>query len=473
LAEKANIDLKDYKTNFSKSEQELLQKDTLLSINKAALNFFHKQLFDSEKALDYLTNNRQLSKEQIIKFKLGFAPEKSSLLIDYLLWKWFKQEDIIKAGLGKKSASWSVYSFFTNRIIFPIFNSLGEVVAFSWRVFNWETNTWKYINTPETIVYHKSNILYNYNNAKKTKKDFLIVVEGFMDVIALDKAGFDNTVATCGTALTSNHISLLKRITPNVVFSFDSDQAWKQASLRWLKIALWLGVYPRIYTISGAKDFDELFKNNDIQIDILAESKDAVEYFFDELLSDYKSLWPVQKQEKLQESLEIVKSIWNYSIFWDYLEKLAKKINQDVNILYQQLKLKTPRKILQNTEQKDNSNVYLIPALFYNDFLNQFSINLEDYISYVLEMLDYIDDSNILKKVLMWNLDDKEKEKILEKQLWREETLSTWTKDKIENKLKQEIKSYLVKLLTDTLRSANIDDNSKLELMKILNKLRK
>jgi DNA primase len=85
LAEKANIDLKDYKTNFSKSEQELLQKDTLLSINKAALNFFHKQLFDSEKALDYLTNNRQLSKEQIIKFKLGFAPEKSSLLIDYLL----------------------------------------------------------------------------------------------------------------------------------------------------------------------------------------------------------------------------------------------------------------------------------------------------------------------------------------------------------------------------------------------------
>jgi hypothetical protein len=83
------------------------------------------------------------------------------------------------------------------------------------------------------------------------------------------------------------------------------------------------------------------------------------------------------------------------------LEKLAKKINQDVNILYQQLKLKTPRKILQNTEQKDNSNVYLIPALFYNDFLNQFSINLEDYISYVLEMLDYIDDSNILKKVLM------------------------------------------------------------------------
>jgi len=247
LAEKAGIELKT--KNFTKNEKEISQKDTLLKINKTALNFFHKELFEDENAMNYLQNERKLTKELIVKYKLWYAPKESNKLIKYLEDKWFSKEDILLAGLARKTSSGSIYAFFTNRIMFPVFNSLGDVVAFSWRIFNWETNTWKYVNTPETIIYHKSNILYNYNNAKKTKKDFLIVVEWYMDVIWLDRLGYDNAVATCWTALTEQHAKLLKRVSNKIVFAFDNDNAGLQASLRWEKLALSLWLYPLIYKI--------------------------------------------------------------------------------------------------------------------------------------------------------------------------------------------------------------------------------
>ena len=469
LAQKANIDINQYKTSFTKNEKELSQKDTLLAINKAALNFFHKQIFENEKALNYLQSERKLDKQTIIKFKLGYAVENSQILIKYLLDKWFKQDDIILSGLARKSSSGSLYSFFTNRIIFPIFNSIGDVVAFSWRIFNWEINTWKYINTPETVVYHKSKILYNYNNAKKTKKDFLIVVEWYMDVIALDRLWYDNAVATCGTALTNQHTKLLKRITKNIVFSFDNDDAWKQASIRWLKIALEEGVYPKIFVLDDVKDFDELVKKWETSLEIFEKSQDALTYFINDILSDFFSSWPIKKQEKIEQIFDLLKSIWNYSIFWDYLEKVAKKINQDVNILYQQIKMnKNTKKYKQQEQQKDDENKYLIPALFYNEFFKQINVDLEEYIWIVLELLDNIDEDNLLKKVILWSLNDKEKEKILEKQLWWEETLSTWTEDKIIKNIAFEVKKYLISLITELIK-----EKKNVELFEILNKLRK
>ena len=471
LAEKAGVELKT--KNFTKNEKEISQKDTLLRINKSALNFFHKQLFEDESALNYIQNERKLSKELIIKYKLGYAPKESNKLIKYLEDKWFSKEDILLAGLGKKTSSGSVYSFFTNRIMFPVFNSLWDVVAFSWRIFNWETNTWKYINTPETIIYHKSNILYNYNNAKKTKQDFIIVVEGYMDVIGLDRLGYDNAVATCWTALTEQHVKLLKRISNKIIFAFDNDNAGLQASLRWEKIALSLWVYPYIFQISWWKDFDELADNWQ-QVDILENSKDAMDFFIEYFLWNYNSLWPIEKQEKLEQVFDLLKSIWNYSIFWDYLEKVAKKVSQDVNILYQQLKINTKRTFPKKEVEKKKEEDLTIPALFYNEFYKQLKLsNFDDYIGIVLSILDDMDDNAILKKILLGNISLEEKEKILEKQLWWEEKLSTWTEDKIEQNITNEAKKYIIQLLMSVIKSPNIDNSKKLELMQILNKLRK
>ena len=471
LAEKAGVELKT--SNFKKNDKEISQKETLLKINKTALNFFHKQLFENENALDYLQKERNLSKELIIKYKLGYAPKESSKLISYLEEKWFKKEDILLAQLANKTSSGSIYSFFTNRIIFPIFSSLGDVIAFSWRIFNWETNTWKYINTPETIVYHKSNVLYNYNNAKKTKKDFIVVVEGYMDVIWLDKLGYENVVATCGTALTEQHIKLLKRITNKIVFAFDADDAWKKATERWLNIALSLWVYPYIFQISWWKDFDEL-ANNGESVDILDNMKDGVSYVINLYLWNFDNLWPIQKQENLDKILDMLKQITNYSIFWDYLEKVAKTIWQDVNVLYQQMKLKkTYRKIEKKEIKKQDDNESIVASLFYNDFYKQYNLNLDDIIWILLQILDYIEDKNLIKKILLGNISDKEKEQILEKQLWWEETISTWSEDKIQTNLKQEIKKYVVNLLTNILKNPAIENTSKLELMKLLNTIRK
>ena len=472
LAEKAGVELKS--TNFKKNEKEISQKETLLKINKTALNFFHKELFEDEKALNYLQKERGLSKELIIKYKLGYAPKESNKLIKYLEEKWFKKEDILLAGLGKKTSSGSVYAFFTNRIIFPVFSSLGDVVAFSWRIFNWEENTWKYINTPETIVYHKSNILYNYNNAKKTKKEFLIVVEGYMDVIWLDQLGYENAVATCWTALTEQHIKLLKRVTNKIVFAFDNDNAGLQASLRGLKIGLSDSIYPFIYQISWWKDFDELAHNWAENLDILANSKDGVEFFIEYFLWNYQNLSPVEKQEKLEQVFELLRQIPNYSIFWDYLEKVAKLIQQDVNIVYQQIKMKTPRKFPKKQEAKQPEVDFTIPALFYNNFYQQFNLSsVEEYVWDLLAILDYMEDEHILKKILLGNISDKEKEKLLEKQLWWEEKLSTWTADKIEQQVKNDLKKYLINLVTNLVKSQSIDNSSKMEIMKVLNKLRR
>ena len=479
LAEKLWIDIKKYQKNISQNQKELDLKEQLLSVNKAALNYFHKQIFENDKALNYLQNERHLTKDIIVKYKLWYAPEKWSDFLSYLKEKWFSEQIILQAGLAKKSASWSLYPFFTNRIIFPIFNSLWEVVAFSWRVFDKNATWWKYINTPETILYHKSKILYNFNNTKKTKKDFIIVVEWYMDVIWLDRLGYDNAVATCGTVLTPHHIKILKRITNNIVFSFDSDQAWQEATLRWCKIALAEWIYPKIFQIENWKDFDEIANLVDSwelkKPQIEENTQDLVSYFIDKFLWNYHQLWPVEKEKNLEEVFDILRQIWNYSIFWDYLEKVAKKIWQDANILYQQLKAKKTFQKRNQQEKENLDNKFIIPALFYKNFFENYNLwdIFETYIWYILEILDFLPENNLIKKVLTENLSIEEKEKLLEKQLWWENTLLGQTQDKIKQKIWNELKIYLINLFTDLIKNWTLSNEQKLELMRKIQEVRK
>ena len=473
LAEKAWVELKDYNNDKTQNKKEVDLKDKLIKINKTALNFFHKKLFEDDNALNYLTWEREISKDLIIKYKLGYAPTKWIELINYLKQKWFEDEDIILSWLWRKSSSWSIYSFFSNRIIFPIFSSLWDVIAFSWRIFNWEENTWKYINTPETILYHKSNILYNFNNAKKTKKDFLIVVEWYMDVIWLNRLGYENSVATCGTALTEQHIKLLKRISNKIIFSFDNDNAWEQATIRWLKIAIWMETYPMIFQIKWWKDFDEI-ANNKEEINILNNSQDGINFTINKILKDYNNNGPIEKQNKLEQVFEVLKNIWNYNIFWDYLEKVGKTINQDPNILYQQLKSKKTYKKKDNNIKTDNNKIYIIPALFYNNFLDQYkNINIDEITQNVLEILDILPDNSILKSVFTWNLNNDDKTQILEQQLNWEQKLTWRTEEKLQNTIIGEVKKYLIQIITNLIKNPKIDNNKKTELIKALNKIRK
>jgi len=412
LAKEAWIELNNTKYNKETNKKELDKKEILIKINKTALNFFHKELFNNEKAYEYINQKRQISKELIIKYKLWYAWNN---LIKYLEEKRFEKNDIIESWLVKKSSSWSIYPFFKERIIFPIFSWLWDIIAFSWRIFNWETNTWKYINTPETILYHKSNILYNYNNAKKTKKDFIIIVEWYMDVIWLDRLWYNNAIATCGTALTEQHIKILKRLWKKIIFSFDSDNAWLQASLRWLWVCLKQSIYPFIFKIKNWKDFDEI-ANNKEAVNILEDSQDVIIFFINIYLDNYKNIWPIEKKEKLDNVLDIMSEIPDYSIFWNYLEIIWKKIWQDVNIVYQQIKNK--KYIKKNIKKTNTEHIDLtIESLFFNDFYKNF--NLDKKIENTLSILrKNLDENNILNKLYNWTLNTEEKEKILEKQIW-------------------------------------------------------
>lgn len=473
LSEKAGLDIKDYQHNTQKNETELNLKNKILNINKTALTFFHKNLFNDEKALSYVKNERQISSEQIIKYKIWFSWKNNLDIIKYLKWNWFLEDIILKSWIWKKSSSWSIYWFFSNRIIFPIFSNIWEIVWFSWRIFNWETNTWKYINTPETSIYNKSSILYNYNNAKKSKKDYLIVCEWFMDVIWLDKLWYENAVATCWTALTEKHIQLLKRKSKKVIFAFDSDLAWKNASLRWTKIAVSMWLYPWIYFIKNWKDFDEIAQKN-LKIDIEEEKQDWILFFINNFLKDFEKSDAMTKQEKLENIYEILQNITNFNIFWDYLEKLSKKIKQDPNILYQQIK-NNKNKYHKKWKVKNNTNQnFTIPCLFYNNFYKNIikNFDLNEILENINKTLDCLDRENILTKILKWNINEQEKEKILETQLLREKNLEWRTNEKIKIKTQKEISFYLINILTKALKNPE-NKNKKNEIFKIINQIRK
>lgn len=472
LSKKAWLEMNDYRKGKGSNQKDIDLKTRLVSINKTALNYFHKKVFEDANAMNYL-KKRKLDKETIIKYKIWFSGNSSVDFIKYMQDKGFSEKELIDSTLARKSSTWSLYGFFSNRIIFPIFSSLWEVVAFSWRIFNGEKNTWKYINSAETPIYKKSSILYNYQNAKKTKEDFLIVCEWYMDVIWLSKLWYENSVASCWTALTEKHIQLMKRVSKNIVFAFDSDDAWFQASLRWTKTALSMDLYPFIYKISWWKDFDDIAAWW-WSVDIIKDKKDSTEYIIDYLLKNFENKGPWEKQESLDQIFDILRQIWNFNIFWSYLESLWKKIRQDPNILYQQIKSK---KTWKKTEIEDSwineNNQYMIPSLFYNDFYKKIfkDKGFESTIEDVKKLIKNLNQNkNILKKVFNLDLTSHEIEKILEKQLERENNLDWRDNLKKEKNTKSEIKKYLIKVLTDIFKDPKSE--KKMELILIIQKLR-
>ena len=477
LAKDAGIEIKEYKS--SKNKWEFKTKEDLWAINKTALNFFHSEIFESEKALWYMEKNRKMSEQIIKKYKLWYAPESYYKLTKYLKKKWYSDELIIKAGLWRKSQSWDLNSFFNNRIIFPIFSQFGEPVAFSGRIFNNEKNTGKYINTPDTPLYDKSKILYNYHIAKqniKTQK-FVIVVEWFMDVIGLDRLWYFTGVATCGTALTKQHSLLLKRLSDTIIFSFDNDEAGKKATIRWLKICLAQDIYPRIFAMEWAKDFDDV-ANDWIEIDIEKESQDCITYVLEKSMNWYHSLGPVEKSRRLNSLFDILVEIKNHVILWDYLGILWKNIWVDQNVLYNQLKgsKRAPRRKKEETKKKTwlDSDT-LIAALFLDNFFQNYNkdSSIEKNVNTVLELLDYINKDNIVRKTLLSEISKEEEESIKEAQLWWEKTfeknensLSEWEKIKIAKHIERDMKDWIFKIIQSIMKNPKIDIKEKEELKK-------
>ena len=259
LAGRAGVELP--KIEYSREAKEKAeQRAALLEINKLAAQYFYYQLRRErgKTAYGYLLG-RGLSEETIRKFGLGYSDKYSDDLYKYLKSKGYSDDLLRESGLFNVDERRGMYDKFWNRVIFPIMDVNNRVIGFGGRVMG--DGKPKYLNSPETKIFDKSRNLYGLNVARTTRKNYLILCEGYMDVIAMHQAGFTNAVASLGTALTSGHASLVKRYTKEVLLLYDSDGAGVRAALRAIPILREAGVTSRVVSLKPWKDPDEFIKN--------------------------------------------------------------------------------------------------------------------------------------------------------------------------------------------------------------------
>lgn len=258
LAERAGVELP--KQEFSREQRAAADKrQRLLEINKEAGRYFF-MLLHSDRGKHALTyfRNRELSDETMKKFGLGYADQYSDDLYRYLRKKGYEDEILKESGLVSIDERRGGYDKFWNRAMFPIMDVHNKVIGFGGRVMG--EGEPKYLNSPETKIFDKSRNLYGLNLARTTKKPQLLLCEGYMDVIALHQAGFDNAVASLGTSLTSGHANLLKRYTKEVYLTYDSDGAGVKAALRAIPILKEVGIITKVINMRPHKDPDEFIK---------------------------------------------------------------------------------------------------------------------------------------------------------------------------------------------------------------------
>ena len=285
LADRAGVALP--KMEYGKEAREQAEfRARLLEVNKLAANYFYHQLKSAQGQLGYryLHEKRRLSDQTIVRFGLGYSNKTSDDLYRFLKEKGYEDAFLKETGLvtveerGGRDKFW-------NRVMFPIMDVNSRVIGFGGRVMG--QGEPKYLNSPETKIFDKSRNLYGLNVARTSRKPYLIICEGYMDVISMHQAGFTNAVASLGTALTSGHASLMSRYTKEVLLTYDSDEAGQKAALRGIPILRAAGIRPRVVNLAPYKDPDEFIK---------AEGREAFEKRLEEAMNYF--LFQVKVLEK-------------------------------------------------------------------------------------------------------------------------------------------------------------------------------
>lgn len=276
LADRAGIALPEAELT-EEQKRERNKRQLLLEINKTAANYFYYQLNgdQGQQAREYL-ENRRLSKETQIHFGLGYASKYSNDLYLYLKKKGYQDQILKETGLLTYDEKRGAHDKFWNRVMFPIMDVNNRVIGFGGRVMG--DGTPKYLNSPETMLFDKSRNLYGLNYARTSRKPYMIICEGYMDVIAMHQAGFTNAVASLGTAFTAQHSVLLKRYTQEIRLAYDSDGAGQKATLRAIPILKSAGINVRVIHMDPYKDPDEFIKN--LGTEAFQERIDAAESSF-------------------------------------------------------------------------------------------------------------------------------------------------------------------------------------------------
>ena len=284
-------------------------RSRVLSVNKETARFFYEQLnapTEEAAAARAYWRGRGLSDSTIRRFGLGYAPNDFRALRMHLRAKGFSEEEMLAAGVEKRSEKGNVYDAFRGRVMTPIFDLRGNVIAFGGRVLGNEKP--KYINSPETLVYKKSKAMFALSIAKKSTSRRYILCEGYMDVISLHQAGFDTAVAACGTALTAEQVRLLAEYADEVVLCYDSDEAGQKATARSLSLFSESPVKVSVLNIPNAKDPDEFIKKfgRDAFNRLLNGTSNAIEYKIQKVKSKYDITRAADRVEYIKEVIRIL-----------------------------------------------------------------------------------------------------------------------------------------------------------------------
>lgn len=354
LAKRAGLEMPN-QTEQERHRANLREK--LFNINELAAKFYNYLLLEldiGEKALKYLSE-RGYDKEDIEKYNLGFAPDRWDALLNFLTDKGYKRNDLVKAGLVITKNNNRYYDRFRNRVIFPIYNIRGEVLAFGGRIIDSEVSQPKYLNSPDTMIYDKGENLYGINWAKESLRmnDNAVIMEGYTDVLTAHMAGIENAVASLGTALTAKQARFLKRYVSRVFIAYDADTAGAKATLRGLDVLKNEGLSVRVISLPQDSDPDDFIKENgSSEFNKLKENApDLIEFKINQIIQS-------QRDNKADEKINVTREIVNVLAKLDdplerdiYSHRAADKLGLDEEMLYNEVE-----KTCKNNEKKDKNN---------------------------------------------------------------------------------------------------------------------
>lgn len=383
-----------YNLGIAKSIKD--KEDPTLQIYDSACKFYQNNLNTAlgKNAVEYLSK-RKIDKDTIKKFKIGLSLPKASLT-DYLLNKKINLKDLISLGISNENGT----DLFINRIMFPLYDLQGNVVAFSGRIYNTKDSS-KYINTKETKIFKKGNLLYNYHQAKDIlkKSESIIVMEGFMDVIRASTIGINNCVATMGTAFTKQHANLLRKMTDNIILCFDGDQAGEEATTSAIEVLKEIGVTPKVIRLEENLDPDEyILKYGESSFKAKLSNPESSIEFLMNLHKSNKNLQDINDISKYIE--ESLKELINTDD--DVLVELTlRKMSTEFNIDYTTLKEKYDS-LIKEKRKENSKEITKIKIKQKYDRYDSASRNLVYYmikdqniIDLVESKITYFPDSNI------------------------------------------------------------------------------
>lgn len=340
LAEKANVELpKPEGGEFDRGLEKKKERELIFEINKAAATHFYNNLKESNDAIKYF-KSREIDGACAKSFWLGYAKDSWDDMFSHLKGLGYTESDILKAGLITGNDAGKFYDRFRNRVMFPIFDERDNIIGFGGRVLNDDKP--KYLNSPEGLVFSKGKNLFSLNAAKRTRADFVILAEGYMDVIALAKNGWVNSVATLGTALTEEQAKILKRYFKEAVICYDSDGAGRTATNRAITIMRKAGLKASVMYLSGGKDPDEFIKKMGKEAfnSALNGRKTDITYLLEYFREKYDINIDGQKVAYTEEIVPYLLLIENPVELDVYVNKLSEITGISSQSLYSQLGIK-------------------------------------------------------------------------------------------------------------------------------------